>query len=287
MAAEEPKVPRIDLRRKELRRIRISDENYKIAYDFANQIYKAFGNVVLSVILFGSVAKGEAKKESDIDIMIIIDNVSVSWDQDVIAWYREELFKLVKGNPNRDKLHINTMTLSAFWDNVKVGEPAAINILRYGVALLDLGFFEPMKFLLITGRVKPSSEAIYTTLNRAPWHMLRSRVKVLSAVEDIYWAMVDSAHAALMTYGITPPSPEHIDDLLLETFANKKKLDKKYILWYKEIYKLAHDIKNNKVDRIGGNKFDVFNKRASEFVKVMEQLTRDGEKDYLKRESIK
>ena len=286
MATKKVKESPIDVRRKELRRIRIVDKDYKIAYEFADLAYKEFGNIILSVVLFGSVAKGEAKEESDIDIMVIVDNVSVAWDQEVIAWYREELFNLVKDNPNRDRLHINTMTLSAFWDNVKAGDPAAINILRYGVALLDLGFFEPMKFLLITGRIKPSSEAIYTTLNRAPWHMLRSRIKLLSAVEDLYWAMVDSAHAALMTHGETPPSPEHVDDMLSKVFVNKRKLDKKFVNWYKDIYKLAHNIKNNKIERIAGDKFDMLHKRTVDFVKKMEDLTRAGEKAYLEREKI-
>ena len=81
MAAED-KAP-ISVRRKDLRKINITDANYRIAYDFADQAYKKFGNVILSVVLFGSVAKGEAKKESDIDIMIIIDNYNNICDRDV------------------------------------------------------------------------------------------------------------------------------------------------------------------------------------------------------------
>ncbi len=278
----EDKIP-IPTRRKELRHINVSQENFKVAYDFAGEIYKKFGPLALSVIMFGSAAKDTAKKDSDIDIMIVVDNTSQVWDEEVISYYREELFKITKKNAHRDKLHINTITLSTFWDNVKVGDPAAINVLRYGVALLDLGFFEPLKYLLLQGRIRPSAEAIYTVLNRTPWHFIRAKVKILSAVEDYYWAMVNSAHAALMTFGHTPPSPEFVPRLLHETFGKQNKMPRKYIDWYNELYELWHNIKANKVESIPGEDIDLWAKRAQEFARFMEKLTKEGEKKYFEK----
>ena len=279
----EKKLP-IPTRREELRKTPVSDRDYKIAYDFAAKVYKKFGPVVLSVVLFGSAAKATAKPESDIDIIIIIDNVSMVWDEEVISWYREELFKIIKADPNRDLLHINTVTLSAFWDNIKSGDPAIINMLRYGVALVDLGFFEPLKYLLIQGRIRPTAEAVYTVLTRVPWHLLRARVKTLSAIDDMYWAMVDSAHAALMVRNQIPPSPEHVPALLNEVFVRNKKLEKHFVDWYAELYELAHAIKNNKVQRISGEDYEKWFKRASQFTQVMEQLAKAGEKEFLKKQ---
>jgi len=278
----EEKIP-IPTRRAELRKIKIAREDYRIAYDFAGKVWKKFGPLVLSVVVFGSVTKGEAKPESDIDIAIIVDNVSQVWDEEIISYYREELFKVVRAEKYRDRLHINTATLSTFWDNIRAGDPAIINMLRYGVALVDLGFFEPLKYLLYMGRIKPTSEAIYSVLNRTPWHMLRARVKTLSAIEDFYWAMVDSSHAALMTHGYTPPSPEHVGDMLTEAFVRTKKIPKTLVEWYNELYSLSHDIKNHKIHKIDGDVYDRWYKRAMEFAKVMEKLTKDGEKDFLKK----
>ncbi len=277
----------IPTRRPELRALRVAPENYKTAYGFAGRIYKKFGPVVLSVVLFGSVAKGTAKKEADIDIVIVIDNVSMVWDQEVISWYREELFNLVKKEPARDKLHVNTITLSAFWDNVQVGDPAIINMLRYGVALVDLGFFEPLKFLLYQGRIKPTAESIFTVMNRTPWHLLRARIKSLSAVEDLYWAMVNASHAALMTAGLTPPSPEHVGDMLTEEFVKTKRISRVYVDWYEEMYQLAHDIKNAKINQISGKDYDIQLRRTQEFTSMMLKLTREREKEFLKKKGIK
>lgn len=278
----EKKLP-IPTRRPELRKFEGTNQEYKIAYDFAAKVYKKFGPVVLSIVLFGSTAKGTARLESDIDIVIIVDNVSMVWSEEVIAWYREELFKIVRDDPHKDKLHINTITLSAFWDNIKAGDPAIINMLRYGIALVDLGFFEPLKFLLYQGRIRPSAEAIYTVLTRVPWHMLRARVKTLSAIEDMYWAMVDAAHAALMTYGQTPPSPEYIGKSLANLFVKDKKISKKYVDWYEQMYSLAHDITNHKIHRISGEDYELWYERTQEFTKVMEELTKRGEKEFLKK----
>lgn len=283
MPINEKKLP-IPTKRDELRKSNVADKDYKIAYDFAAKVYKQFGPVVLSVVLFGSAAKGTPKPESDIDLIIVIDNVSMVWDEEVVSWYREELFKIIKSDPNRDKLHINTVTLSAFWDNVKAGDPAIINMLRYGVALLDLGFFEPLKYLLIQGRIRPTPEAVFTVLTRVPMHMLRARIKTLSALDDLHWAMVDSAHAALMIKNQTPPSPEHVPALLMEVFVKNKKLDKHYVDWFVELYTIAHDIKNHRIHHISGEDYEKWYKRANEFTKVMEKLAKEGEHDFMKKQ---
>lgn len=274
----------IPTKREELRKTTVSDRDYKIAYDFAAKVYKTFGPVVLSVVLFGSAAKTTAKPESDIDIVVVIDNVSMVWDEEVISWYREELFKIIKADPNRDLLHVNTVTLSAFWDNVKAGDPAIINMLRYGVALVDLGFFEPLKYLLLQGRIRPTAEAVYTVLTRVPWHLLRARIKTLSAIDDMYWAMVDSAHAALMVRNQAPPSPEHVPALLTEIFVKNKKLEKHFVEWYSELYELAHAIKNHKIHRILGEDYERWYKRTDMFTKVMERLAKEGEKEFLRKQ---
>jgi len=72
-----------------------------IAMDFATKTYKKFDKAIKSIILFGSTAKQETVTGSDIDIIIIIDDVAINWDDELIAWYREELDKILKRNPYR------------------------------------------------------------------------------------------------------------------------------------------------------------------------------------------
>jgi len=45
----------------------------KILDEFAKKLTKRFGRRVRKVILFGSAARGEMHKESDIDILVVVD----------------------------------------------------------------------------------------------------------------------------------------------------------------------------------------------------------------------
>ena len=105
------------------------ETDYDIAYDFAIKVYKKFQEVVKSVALFGSVAKKAPHVKSDIDIIIIVDDCTVLWDEELIAWYREELARLIAQQNYKKEIHINTVTLSTFWKEIKEGDPIAINVL--------------------------------------------------------------------------------------------------------------------------------------------------------------
>lgn len=248
--------------------------DYEIAYDFAIRVYKRFKEAVKSIVLFGSVAKGEAKSGSDLDIIIFIDDCAIEWDQELIAWYREELRKVIEEKRYSRELHINTVTMSTFWDEVRAGEPVAINVIRYGQALIDFGgFFEPLKVLLAKGKIRPSTEAIFNTLKRAPLHIAKAKFEIVSTIENLYWSMVDASHAALMAANQVPPSPEHIPELLQEVFVSKKRLDEKYVRWYNETYLLAHDVLHGKVKELQGREIDEILEKAKDFEKTMREIT--------------
>jgi len=240
-----------------------------IAYDFAIKAYKKFQDVIKSIALFGSVAKGTPYKKSDIDIIIVVDDCTVLWDEELIAWYREELSKLVSQQNYKKEIHLNTVTLSTFWKEIKEGDPVAINVLRYGEPLIDYGgFFNPLKVLLRRGKIRPTPEAIYISLNRAPMHLSRSKYALLSAVEGLYWAMVDSAHAAIMTAGHIPPSPEHIYDMMKKTLP---KINRKCVEDFKEMYVIAHQINHGNIKSISGKQLDDLRKKAENFVNEMKK----------------
>ncbi|MGC9309995.1 MAG: hypothetical protein ACP5D2_04860, partial [Candidatus Nanoarchaeia archaeon] len=198
---------------------------------------------------------------------------SIAWDQELIAWYREELGKLIQANPYKKSLHINTVKLSTWWQDLTRGDPVVMNVLRYGEALIDFGgFFLPLKVLLQQGKIKPSPESIYTLLQRTPQHFARTHNYLMSAIDGLYWAMVDSAHAALIAAKKMPASPEHIGDALNETFVKNKRLKKKYIGDFNQIYQLSKEIIHGKRKEIKGKEIDEWIDRANEFVQQMSNL---------------
>ena len=123
---------------------------HEIAMDFATKVYKKFEKAIKSIILFGSTVKKTQTAGSDIDIIIVIDDASIKWDQELTAWYRQELGAILGANPYSASLHINTVKLTTWWQDLMRGDPIILNILRNGEALVDMaGFFDPLKFLLI------------------------------------------------------------------------------------------------------------------------------------------
>ncbi|MDD5012452.1 MAG: nucleotidyltransferase domain-containing protein [Candidatus Nanoarchaeia archaeon] len=245
----------------------------EIAMDFATKAYETFNKIIKSVVLFGSSVKQNMTAGSDIDIIIIVDDVAIIWDEELIAWYREELDRLMRKNPYQKDLHINTIKLSTWWEDLMKGDPVVINVLRYGESMIDFGgFFEPLKFLLLNGKIKSTPEAVYNCLQRAPTHFLRSRAAELNAIEGLFWAMVDSSHAALISAGISPASPEHIPADLKEIFVDKKRLNMKYAIWYRDLFMLHKQISHGELTELKGVEIDAWQERTREFMKVMADL---------------
>jgi len=255
--------------------VEIKDEE-DIAMDFAIKAYKRFNKIIKSVVLFGSSVKKDATSSSDIDIVIIIDDVSINWEQELVLWYREELGKLVRASSYTKELHINTIKLSTWWEDLLRGDPVVINIIRYGRAMIDLaGFFEPLKFLLIQGKIKSTPEAIYNCLQRAPMHIARSKLSELNAIEGLYWAMVDSSHAALISANVSPPSPEHIPISLKDAFVDSGKLKMKYITDYRDLLVLHKKITHGEIKDLKGVEIDQWQEKTEDFLRTMAQLVKN------------
>ena len=244
-----------------------------IALDFATKAYEKFNKIVKSIILFGSSVKQDQTTGSDIDLIIVIDDASIVWDQELIAWYREELEKILQSNPYNKSLHINTIKLTTWWEDLLRGDPTLINIIRYGEPVIDFaGFFDPIKFLLLKGKIKATPEAIYSALQRAPMHLARSRAAELGSIEGLFWSMVDASHAALISAQVSPPSPEHIPGELRLNFVDKKMLHPKYTLWYQDLLILHKRITHGETKDLKGIEIDQWRERAEEFLRVMAEL---------------
>lgn len=243
------------------------------AMDFAIKVHEKFDKIVKAIVLFGSQAKGHVSVGSDIDIVIIVDDAAVNWDLELISWYREELGKIIANDNFSRELHVNTVMLTTWWRDLLNGDPVVINMLRYGEALIDYGgFFNPIKALLLQGKIHSTPEAVYTALQRAPEHLSRSRAAVMGAIEGVYWTIIDSSQAALMMAGKIPPSPEHIPQLLTETFVDKGMLKGAFVNYAKEIYSLHKDISHGNIQHIKGEEIDEWQDKAQKFLLEMTNI---------------
>ena len=94
----------------------------------------------------------------------------------------------------------------------------------------------------------------------------------LGAIEGLYWAMVDSAHAALIAANVSPPSPEHIPGELRTNFVNSGKLKMKYVDWFRDLNILHKKISHGEITDLKGVEIDGWQNKTQEFISVTAQL---------------
>ncbi|MBS7250380.1 MAG: nucleotidyltransferase domain-containing protein [Candidatus Freyarchaeota archaeon] len=108
----------------------------KIAEELKERIISELGDKIDSIILYGSVARGEAKRESDIDILIVAHNDD-----------KEVYDKISKIRTSID-LDNNTLTSLVYLSRKelkrysKLGSPFIESIASEGVILYDNGTFK-------------------------------------------------------------------------------------------------------------------------------------------------
>ncbi len=245
-------------------------QDIDVAYRFANEIYKELGTLIRAVILFGSSARKTTTARSDIDILVILDDLTISLTKEVTEAYRVIVQKSIVKTSTM--LHVTTLRFTSFWEYIRNGDPIGINMLRDGVALIDSGFFDPLQALLKRGKIRPTSESIWAYYVKSPNTLHNSKWHILQATIDLYWAVIDAAHAALMKLGEIPPTPEHVADIMEQKMVRKKLLERKYVSIMRNFYKLMKMITHREIKEITGAEYDKNYKIAESFVKRMRKF---------------
>ena len=251
--------------------LKISEVHKKMAL-------KKFEKYIVSYVAAGSLFRGE--KSNDIDVYIVVD------DTDVKKMTRGELkdklraiiiglgYDASKITGISKAFHIQVYILTDFWDSLKDASPVIFTLLRDGVPLYDRGVFMPWKLLLQMGRIKPSPEAIDMHMDIAEKLIQRAKGKLLSVVgEDLYYATLNPAQAALMLYGIPPPTHRETIKLLNEIFVKKEKLlEKKYVDILDRTFKYFKDIEHGTVKEISGKEVDGLLTDVDNYLKRLNKL---------------
>ena len=98
---------------------------------------------------------------------------------------------------------------------------------------------------------------------------------MLQATLDLYWAVIDSAHAALMKKGEIPPSPEHAGDMLHRVLVKSKHIEKEYADTVNKFYKLSKQITHREIKEITGKEYDHHLAEATKFVERMRKFIQE------------
>ncbi|MEK6825296.1 MAG: nucleotidyltransferase domain-containing protein [Nanoarchaeota archaeon] len=248
---------------------------------------RKFDKYVASYVVGGSLVRGTAGKDSDVDVFIIID------DTDVKRMSRIDLLERLRNIIVHDFireanalagvkniLNVQVWLLTDFWQRVKDAEPVAFTFIRDGIPLYDRGTFIPWKLLLKMGRIKPSPEAIDLYMKQGEQTEEIVKRKMLDIMVDIYYGVVTPTQALMMLTGEAPPVPKTIVADVKKVFVDQMKVMTDGNL--KTLEKAVHYFKQyeyGKLKEFSGKELDAFLKETKEYNAMLKELRKKIEKN--------
>jgi len=261
----------------------------KLVEKFAKEVLKKYRKYIKAIVMMGSVVRGEFKPKSDIDVFVILDDVTNKITpefQDKIDEEMEKIARKIPGATRKEKNPITgkeeevcllsiqpSYTLTEFWDYARVGHPIIYNFIKEGVAVYDTGFFTPVKKLLEMGKISATREAIENYMESAPKKLMRAKtVKLLMLAEDCYYAMLNTAQAVLMFMGLEPPVPSKAYEQVKKYLVEPGILEPEYAEWLREIIEIRKKIEHKELMDVSGAFVDEWIEKAEKFVEKMFSL---------------
>jgi predicted nucleotidyltransferase len=119
----------------ELSRVAVSYK--RVAERLAERLRDAVGDRIEAIVLYGSVARGEAGKDSDVDLLIIVPDGKIRRQILRVSYDLDLEFGTVTS-------HVY-MTPQEFERYLSWGDPFLREVLKEGIVLYDSGFYSKVR----------------------------------------------------------------------------------------------------------------------------------------------
>jgi predicted nucleotidyltransferase/uncharacterized protein (UPF0332 family) len=239
---------------------------------FKKKVLDKYEDDIKCIVVMGSVVRDEFKPKSDIDIFVVADDTDKPMSFNQKKKMDSEILKIAKDiSPNLSFQPLYTLT--EFMDYARIGHPIIYNFIKEGHAVYDVGFFTPFQRLLKKGRIPMTREAIETYIEGAPKKLMRAKtVKLLILAEDCFYAMLNSAQAALMFMGVEPPVPNKAYDAVKKYLVEPGLLESQYAEQLKEIIDIRKKIEHKEIMDVKGQYVDQWIEISDKFIDRMYDL---------------
>ena len=270
--------------------------NLRLAHIHKSLVLRKFEKYVSSYVIGGSLVRGQAGKDSDVDTFVIID------DTDVKRMPRMQLLEKLRGMIHdyireanalagvKNPLNVQVWLLTDFWDNVKDANPVMFTFIRDGVPMYDRGTFLPWKLLLQMGKVKPSPEAVDKFMKYGEQNESLVTRRMIDAMVDIYWGVVTPTQALMMLSGHAPPAPKTmVADVKKVLVDEEKVMGLSELKFLERVIKLYKDYEHGTLKKVPGKEVDEllveskkFDIKLKEIRKKLEArlIVHDAERSY-------
>jgi uncharacterized protein (UPF0332 family) len=251
---------------------KVTEQRYKEIEGFAKKVSDKHKGMISSTII----KRPELSRES-IELMFIVDDLnSLVFDQHV-AELKMSASEMAYASTL--PLQCDAMLASDLWTGFKARDEIIFQILRESLVVKDNGFFLPLQDLLVKGKVRPSEESVKVYFVKAERSMKSADQHVSKAVIDLYWAVTDAAHAAVMVAGITPPSPDELAETLKRELIARNLVHRRCGEIVDRLFNTAKQIMHKQRFEISGKEFDSYLADADFLIKEMDDFVKEHVKD--------
>jgi len=213
--------------------------------EFTSRLKKTYGDMIKSVLIFGSAARGDMKEGSDIDVWVVVDDTANKRTEDVnkIRMQIQLIATELKD------IHPQMNTLTEFWNWMKTGSPELFNFLRVGFVVYDTGFIKPVQRMLQKGLLSPSEETAALKVKSSETIMKRVESVFKTMVFDLRYAATDICQAVIIYHYKEAPDQKNMPEYL-KRLVKDKKLPLEYVERYERLNKLWKDIDHNIIKNV-------------------------------------
>lgn len=220
-------------------------------------VLKKYKEVIISYVLVGSFATNKALKESDIDILIIVDNLAEKFINEIKKKSFDLGLKICNKIKLKHKLDIQIYTLNEFWNLKKEINPIMLNYAKQGIDLFDRGEFirfkqEYLKKFYFLDQMPNEILEKYLNSGNRMLKIISNKVNIYKRyssempgeilekiiTEDLFYSIITPLQAVFMKFGILPPTPSEIVEETKRNLFKKKLIFKKDLEFLEKIIKL-------------------------------------------------
>ena len=238
-----------------------------------------FDRYIASYVIGGSLVRGTAGPDSDVDVFIVID------DTDVKRMSRIELLERLRGiiydyikeatvlAGVKNRLEPQIYLLTDFWQGVKDANPVYFTFIRDGIPFYDRGTFLPWKRLLLMGRIKPSPEAIDQYMKEGDKTDDFVRRRLIDTMIDLYYGVLTPTQALMMLAGHAPEVPKAIVSQVKDVLVDKEKvMSMNELKTLEKLVKHFKDYEHGKLKDISGKEIDELKKECEVYRKRIKEI---------------
>lgn len=245
--------------------------------DSCSRILSRYGSRIKAIWIYGSFARGDAKRTSDIDVMTLVDDATSDISGSTLAEITDAISAINRDVKEKTKINIHfqpAKRLTDWWDLLRSGEPWVFTSMRDALPVYDpSGYVEPLSRLLKEGRLTGTSERSQLLIQRAPSRLEDVRKIFLEDItSDLLFAMVEAGQAVLMFYGIAPPSAKNLGNALRKNFVSKKILENYYTTIVDDFYELTRKIDHSELTKLKAVEIYSWVSKARDFIYRMEDI---------------